>query len=175
VAEHLHDDPDLGARTLFATHYHELAELARGREGVRNGHFEAREWGEEVLFLRRLVPGEASRSYGIQVARLAGLPAPVIARAREVLQGLEANEAEGGGAGAHERAGDTSDQLSLFAGTARDPRADAILGELRQLDPERVTPLDALGLLARWQAQLIEADETAPDAEQDPQDGSDPA
>ncbi len=92
VAEYLHDTPGLGPRTLFATHYHELADLARTRSGVRNAHFEAREWGEEVLFLRQLVPGEASRSYGIQVARLAGLPDTVLERAREILHNLESEE-----------------------------------------------------------------------------------
>jgi len=92
VAEHLHDAPDLRPRTLFATHYHELTDLARTKARVRNAHFEVREWGDEVLFLRRLVPGGASRSYGIQVAKLAGLPPAVIARAREVLGNLEGGE-----------------------------------------------------------------------------------
>ena len=81
VAEYLHDTPGLRARTLFATHYHELTDLARTKSRVENAHFQAREWGEEILFLRRLAPGGASRSYGIQVARLAGLPAVVIERA----------------------------------------------------------------------------------------------
>jgi DNA mismatch repair protein MutS len=160
VAEYLHDTPALGARTLFATHYHELADLALLRERVRNGHFEVREWGEDVVFLRRLVPGQASRSYGIQVARLAGLPAPVIARAREMLRALESGElrmrelAEGGaGAG----------QLRLFdagapAGPAPGPsRAEReVLDALRAADPERTAPVDALLLLQRLRSRLSE-------------------
>ena len=92
VAEHLHDSPGLAPRTLFATHYHELSDLARAKDRVGNAHFEAREWGDEVVFLRRLVAGGASRSYGIQVARLAGLPAAVVERAREILSNLESGE-----------------------------------------------------------------------------------
>ena len=163
VAEYLHDTPGLGPRTLFATHYHELADLARTRSGVRNAHFEAREWGEEVLFLRRLVPGAASRSYGIQVAQLAGLPASVLERAREILHNLESEElgedgrprlaehatAEGGTARPED------EQLALF-GThpPRSPAETAVLDELRALDPDRTTPIDALALLARLAGRL---------------------
>ena len=92
VAEYLHETPGLGARTLFATHYHELADLARTKPRVRNAHFEAREWDDRVIFLRRLVEGAANRSYGIQVARLAGLPPVLIERAREILHNLEGSE-----------------------------------------------------------------------------------
>jgi DNA mismatch repair protein MutS len=145
VAEYLHDTPGLRPRTLFATHYHELADLARTRAGVRNAHFEVREWKGEVVFLRRLVPGEVSRSYGIEVARLAGLPASVIARAREVLGELESERH----AGERGRAA----QLTLF-----EPRADAgeqeALAALRGLDPLATTPLDALALLARLHERL---------------------
>ena len=148
VAEYLHDTPGLRPRTLFATHYHELADLARTRGGVRNAHFEVREWKGEVLFLRRLVPGEVSRSYGIEVARLAGLPATVIARAREVLAGLEA-ERHG-----HERGrAPARAQLGLFE-APRDPAEDEALAALRALDPLRTTPLDALALLARLHERL---------------------
>jgi DNA mismatch repair protein MutS len=168
VAEHLHDAPALGPRTLFATHYHELADLADLRPRIRNAHFEVREWGEDVVFLRRLAPGAASRSYGIQVARLAGLPAPVIARAREILHALESGEvrmreeAEGEAAGA---------QLRLFDAGARPPRAEfldtdarplsepserEVVEEVRGVDLERTTPLEALALLARLKARLRE-------------------
>ena len=92
VAEYLHETPGLSPRTLFATHYHELADLARTHARVGNAHFDVREWGEDVIFLRRLLPGRANRSYGIQVARLAGLPAAVIERAREILRNLEGGE-----------------------------------------------------------------------------------
>lgn len=90
VAEHLHDH--IGARTLFATHYHELTDLSRTREGVFNLNVAVREWNEEIIFLRRIVEGAADQSYGIQVAKLAGLPAGVIERAREILSNLERAE-----------------------------------------------------------------------------------
>ena len=163
VAEYLHDTPGLGPRTLFATHYHELADLARTRSGVRNAHFEAREWGEEVLFLRQLVPGEASRSYGIQVARLAGLPDSVLERAREILHNLESEElgedgrprlAEHGKAEGRSARSDEP-QLALFGtGPPRDPAEAEVLDELRALDPDRITPVEALVLVAKLVGQL---------------------
>jgi DNA mismatch repair protein MutS len=90
VAEFLHDE--VGARTLFATHYHELTELALTREGVTNWNVAVREWNDQVIFLRKIVRGCADKSYGIQVARLAGLPAPVVERAKEILANLERSE-----------------------------------------------------------------------------------
>jgi DNA mismatch repair protein MutS len=149
VAEYLHDTPGLRPRTLFATHYHELADLAQTRAGIRNAHFEVREWKGEVLFLRRLVPGEVSRSYGIEVARLAGLPASVIARARELLAELEAERHP------HERAGPPApgEQLGLFA-PPRDAGEAEVLAALRAVDPLATTPLDALALLARLVERL---------------------
>ena len=90
VAEHLHDVT--GCRTLFATHYHELTDLARTRPGVANCNVAVREWNDDVIFLRKIVPGPADQSYGIQVARLAGLPEPILRRAREILQNLENSE-----------------------------------------------------------------------------------
>jgi hypothetical protein len=95
VAEHLHDA--VGCRTLFATHYHELQDLARERPAVRNLTVAVREVGDRVVFLRKLVQGGASRSYGIEVAKLAGLPPEVLARAREILANLEALEVDEGG------------------------------------------------------------------------------
>jgi DNA mismatch repair protein MutS len=159
VAEYLHDTPGLGARTLFATHYHELADLARTHARVRNAHFEAREWGDEIVFLRRLVPGAASRSYGIQVARLAGLPGSVIARAREILHNLEGGELDERGrprlAGAGPRAEPVQDPLPLF-GRAAGPAERRVLDELRRADPDRTTPVEALALLARLCEALAE-------------------
>ena len=90
VAEFLHDDPK--CRTLFATHYHELTELAITRGGVKNFHVAVREWNDQIIFLRKIIPGGADKSYGIQVARLAGLPAKVIARAKDILSNLERHE-----------------------------------------------------------------------------------
>jgi DNA mismatch repair protein MutS len=90
VAEHLHDA--IGCRTFFATHYHELTDLERTRDGVTNLSVAVREWNDEVIFLRKIVPGRADQSYGIQVARLAGLPASLITRAKEILTNLEKSE-----------------------------------------------------------------------------------
>jgi DNA mismatch repair protein MutS len=90
VAEYLHDV--LKARTLFATHYHELTELARTRTGVQNFNVAVREWNEQIIFLRKIVPGGADKSYGIQVARLAGLPKAILERAKEILANLERSE-----------------------------------------------------------------------------------
>jgi len=91
IAEFLHDTPACKARTLFATHYHELTELALTRSGVKNYNVAVREWEDKVIFLRKIIPGGADKSYGIHVARLAGLPRPVVERAREVLDNLEGN------------------------------------------------------------------------------------
>jgi DNA mismatch repair protein MutS len=92
IAEFLHDDPAAKARTLFATHYHELTELALTKPGVKNYNIAVREWGEKIIFLRKIVQGNADKSYGIHVARLAGIPKAVIDRSREVLTNLESNE-----------------------------------------------------------------------------------
>ncbi len=165
VAEYLHDAPGLRARTLFATHYHELADLARVRPRVRNAHFEVREWGDEVVFLRRLAPGAASRSYGIQVARLAGLPRVVLERARAILANLEGDELDAAGrprlagpaAGAAEPAPASRAQLALFEASEAPPEAHAqVLAELGRVDPLRTTPLEAHALLARLVERLRE-------------------
>lgn len=159
VAEHLHDARGGEARTLFATHYHELVALAESRPRIQNAHFEVREWNEEVIFLRRLVPGGASRSYGIQVARLAGLPPRVIERARTILQDLEAGSLPGGAS--KPRASQARDgQLFLALEPKRSRRAAAearTLDALRQIDCNVITPLDALTWLARAREELARA------------------
>ncbi|MDE0885151.1 MAG: DNA mismatch repair protein MutS [Myxococcota bacterium] len=155
VAEYLHDTPGLEARTLFATHYHELIELATTHAQIANAHFEVREWKDEVIFLRRLVAGGASRSYGIQVARLAGLPGDVIERAHEVLRDLEATQDPHLRAG--EEVGTGNGQLVLGLEI---PQAKAqlqkqrILEEIREIDPDSTTPLEALSALERWRTVL---------------------
>jgi DNA mismatch repair protein MutS len=145
VAEYLHDHPAARPRTLFATHYHELTELAGVCARVRNVSVAVREWKGQVVFLRRIVPGPASRSYGIEVARLAGVPPAVVTRAKEILANLERGEwTESGlprpaGSGAAAPA-----QLPLFgAGEGRLQR------ELSGLEVERLTPLEALNYLQR--------------------------
>ena len=156
VAEHLHDA--IGCRTLFATHYHELQDLARERPAVRNLTVAVREVGEQVVFLRRLIQGGASRSYGIEVAKLAGLPAEVVGRAREILHNLEAMEVDEGGhatlaRGGRRRRADPPDQLGLFAAPA-DPVAEEVVRALRALDLDALRPLDALNVLAGWKEKL---------------------
>jgi len=138
VAEYLHEvEPAPGARvkTLFATHFHELTALASSMPRVKNYSVSVREWKDEVLFLRKVVPGPASRSYGIAVARLAGVPDEVVARARELLQQLE----EGKGPEAAPSPTPSSGQLDLF----NDPAA-ALRKEIAGLDVDSMTPLEAL-------------------------------
>ena len=103
VAEHLASNPKARPKTIFATHYHELTDLADALPGVANFHVVVREWKDDLVLLRKVVPGRADRSYGIQVARLAGLPPAVVARAREILTGLERDELSRGGRPSLER------------------------------------------------------------------------
>jgi DNA mismatch repair protein MutS len=154
VAEHLHEA--VGCRALFATHYHELTELAKTSPGVANYSVSAREHGDDVVFLHKLVAGPASRSYGVAVARLAGVPEGVVARARAILGMLEGGSALPSGQHAtlrgRSRAG--SPQLDLFA-PARAPEDEggkAALETLRAVDVDRLTPLDALQLVAKLRA-----------------------
>jgi len=144
VAEHLHDI--LGAKTLFATHYFELTELALSKPRVKNYNIAGREWKDEIIFLRKIVEGSTDRSYGIQVARLAGLPAPVIVRAREVLANLEkANYTENGNSRLALHDGQPAPgQPGLF----ESGNGQEILASLRELKLETLTPLEALNRLA---------------------------
>lgn len=160
VAEYLHDTRGVEARTLFATHYHELIALAESKPRIHNAHFEVREWNDEVIFLRRLVEGGANRSYGIQVARLAGLPKSVVDRARRILHDLEGGALPGVPAQRTSAANDG--QLSLSLAPARAPRNDAaglLADALRALDPNTLTPLDALTWIARSRATLLAAED----------------
>jgi len=158
VAEYLHDTKGAEARTLFATHYHELVALADLKPRIANAHFEVREWNDEVIFLRRLVDGGASRSYGIQVARLAGLPKTVIDRARSILLDLEAGDLPGGQIKQKNSARDG--QLTLALKPQRSLKGEAEtahLSELRDLDVNALTPIDALTWLAKSRAAIIAA------------------
>ncbi|MGE4053309.1 MAG: DNA mismatch repair protein MutS [Vicinamibacterales bacterium] len=146
VAEHLATNPRLRPKTLFATHYHELTDLADATPGVVNYHVAAREWKDDIIFLRKIVPGRSDRSYGIQVARLAGLPRNVVDRAREILTALERDElARGGRPSVSGTAGDPQRQLGLFQ---TPPPDDRLHDRLAAVDIDRLTPLEALTLLA---------------------------
>jgi DNA mismatch repair protein MutS len=156
VAEHLARAGADAPRTLFATHYHELTDLAADLPGVGNLHVSAREWKDGVVFLRKIEAGGSDRSFGIQVARLAGLPAGVVARAQEILRNLERTEFDREGrprlAHSGESAGDASPrQLALFSG-----RDEGVLDDLRGADIDRLTPLQALGLLAELKRRLLD-------------------
>ena len=144
VIEHLHNDPRLGCKTLFATHYHELTQLAATLPGVRNYSVAVAEEGGDVIFLHRIVPGGADRSYGVHVARLAGLPQGVINRAWEVLADLESQ-----GENARKRLTHSApvQQLTLF------PAGSSLADALRALDVPNMTPLDALNKLYELQEQ----------------------
>jgi DNA mismatch repair protein MutS len=149
--EHLHDVN--GCRALFATHYHEMTRLSSKLDGVENATVTVREWDGDVIFLHEVALGAADRSYGVQVAKLAGLPASVVARARMVLDALEKGEREGGKAAA------MIDDLPLFALAAPPPPAPkagpcVIEDRLREVLPDELSPKDALNLIYALKAEL---------------------
>jgi DNA mismatch repair protein MutS len=151
VAEFIHNHPRMGAKTLFATHYHQLNQLEQTLARVKNYRVAVKEEGDKVVFLRKIVPGGTDRSYGIQVARLAGLPAEVIERAKQVLWTIEQSDSVGDLKA--ERLPKPSSaqppaQLALF-----EARYDPVLEELKSLDINSLTPIQALNKLAELQAK----------------------
>lgn len=158
VAEYIHDANRIGAKTLFATHYHELTELAEMLPGVNNYTVAIKEQGDNITFLRKIVPGGTDRSYGIQVAKLAGLPQVVITRAKHILQSLEKQELVGQGqrlasigTEAEQLVQETDDvqQMSLFV-----HEAHPVVEEIKGIDLLNLTPLEAINLLHKLQKQL---------------------
>jgi DNA mismatch repair protein MutS len=166
IVEYLHERPEVAARTLFATHYHELNAMADRYERVRNYRISVQEHDGKIIFLRKLVRGGADHSYGIEVAKMAGLPEPVILRAREVLQHLESQQlnvggSESGGDGVAARKANADavpsladGQMSLFA--QPDPVAEELKKTLQDLDPNRMTPIEALMKLNELKSKLKE-------------------
>ncbi len=151
VLEHLHDVN--GCRGLFATHYHELTELAARLSHARNAAMKVAEWEGDIVFLHEVEPGAATRSYGVQVAKKAGLPPAVIARARDVLGRLEKGDAKGGEA----RIRAIVDDLPLFAAIAQEPPdapTDAVRETLGSLDPDALSPREAHEALYRLKGLL---------------------
>ena len=150
VVEYLHRQNKV--KTLFATHYHELTELAQLSPGVKNYHVTVKELGNEIVFLRRVERGSANKSYGIEVAKLAGLPQMVVQRAREILQGHEKGEHE------------IKDQLTRHYQTRKVDSQEQeklpmianhhVLEELRHMDPEQMTPMQALEVVHRLKSKL---------------------
>jgi DNA mismatch repair protein MutS len=157
VAEYLHEREGLRPKTLFATHYHELTELALTLGRIKNYHVSVKEWKDEVIFLRKILPGPSDRSYGIHVAKLAGIPRDVIDRAREILLNLEKQEFDDTGLprlAYRGRKKPDRNQLMLFA----EDRESSLLRELRDeiegLDLSSLTPLEALNVLAGLKDRL---------------------
>lgn len=164
VVEHIVGKKNIGAKTLFATHYHELTELEGKLEGVQNCCIAVKEDGEDIVFLRKIVKGGADKSYGIQVAKLAGVPESVLNRANEIAAQLEAEEIspiaaiEGTGAGYRSPEKEAAvpgemTQLSIFDAVTSFSYED-ILFELRDIDLSHVTPMDAMNLVYKWQNKL---------------------
>jgi DNA mismatch repair protein MutS len=149
VVEYLHNHPRLRAKTLFATHYHELTQLADLLPGVRNYNVAVSEIEGRVVFLHRIVPGGADRSYGIHVGQLAGLPRPVVQRAGEILKQLEASSGK-----AVKINPDAPRQLALF------PETNPLLDELTHLDVNALSPIEALNKLYEWQRRFVEQGKT---------------
>jgi DNA mismatch repair protein MutS len=143
VVEYLHNHPQLRSKTLFATHYHELTQLAEILPGVCNYNVAVSEADGTVVFLHRIVPGGADRSYGIHVGQLAGLPRPVVQRASEILRQLEASSGK-----AVKLNPTTPRQLALF------PETNPLLDELKSLDMNTLTPIEALNKLYEWQRRF---------------------
>jgi DNA mismatch repair protein MutS len=148
VVEYIHNHPRLRARTVFATHYQELTHLSDVLPGVRNYNVAVSEEGGQVVFLHKIAPGGADKSYGIHVAELAGLPRPVINRAQDILAQFEADSIRAKGSDQI-----PARQLTFF------PETDPLLDELREIDVSSLTPLEALNRLYEWQQRFLSADE----------------
>ena len=160
LVEYLHSTPDMVARTLFATHYHELNELENRLERVRNYRILVQEHNQKVVFLRKLVRGGADHSYGIEVARMAGLPQTLLTRSRQILNQLEQQELEVGDASERIQAPAPSSfdqpQMTLF-GPPADPLLEEIGAAISAIEPNNLTPIDALLLLSRLHQKLNES------------------
>ncbi|HWQ83085.1 MAG TPA: DNA mismatch repair protein MutS, partial [Anaerolineales bacterium] len=147
VVEYLHNHPGLRARTLFATHYHELTQLADLLPGVTNYNVAVSEADGKVVFLHKIIPGGADRSYGIHVGQLAGLPRPVVQRASEILRQLEATSGKAGKINPL-----AARQIALF------PETNPLLDELKNLDVNGLSPIEALNKLYEWQKRFLDHD-----------------
>lgn len=155
VAEYLHDLDGKGVKTLFATHYHELTELENTKPRVKNFHIAVKEWNESIIFLRKLVEGSTNRSYGIQVARLAGIPEPVIARAKEILLDIEQGNYSFESGPADESSAGRPVQLSLFT-----PPEKLLASMISRIDISNMTPLEALNCLSELKEKAMSISQT---------------
>ncbi len=151
VAEYLHDLSGRGVKTLFATHYHELTALSQSKARIRNFNVAVKEWNEEIIFLHKLVEGGSNRSYGIQVARLAGIPGEIIDRARDILLKIENKT---GAVGAAEESRKTPSQLPLFS----EPCSE-VIARLKKIDVLNMTPMEALACLNELKEKATESED----------------
>lgn len=153
IIEYLHDNPARSGITLFATHYHEVTDLAKTKPRVANFNVAVKEWNEQIIFLRKVVEGAADKSYGIQVAKLAGIPQSVIERAREILDTLERKERDVVEETRRRGPVPPTRQLGLF-GTPASASEQAVIESLRELDLNALTPLEALNRLYELKTKL---------------------
>jgi DNA mismatch repair protein MutS len=157
VAEYLHEREDIRAKTLFATHYHELTELALTLERIKNYHVSVEEWKEDIIFLRKIMAGPSDQSYGIHVARLAGIPRIVIERAKEILFNLEKKELDDAGlpriAYSADRKKDKS-QLLLFQEDREREKLEEVKEEIQNLSIDSLSPLEALNIISRLKTKV---------------------
>ncbi|MBQ4463515.1 MAG: DNA mismatch repair protein MutS, partial [Eubacterium sp.] len=167
VVEYITDKSRIGAKTLFATHYHELTELGGSLPGVKNYCIAVREDGDDVIFLRKITEGGADKSYGIQVAKLAGVPDEVLSRAREIADQLESKDQTdrnivtgisdvSKSISVFDSAEKAPRQLSIFDALGEDSQMDDILCEIRDTDLSNITPIDAINLVNKWQKDIAD-------------------
>jgi DNA mismatch repair protein MutS len=157
IVEHIHNNSKISAKTLFATHYHELTELENVLPRVKNFNIVVKEWNDKVIFLRKIERGSADQSYGIQVARLAGIPAKVIKRAKQILRNLEEHELSPQGltATAKRQLGRNTDQIDIFdAIIEKVDQKNEILEEIKELDVDNLTPIEAIKKLSELKDKL---------------------
>ncbi|NLO39229.1 MAG: DNA mismatch repair protein MutS, partial [Ruminiclostridium sp.] len=154
VIEYINDKGRLGCRTLFATHYHELTELEDKLGGIKNCCIDVRKKGEDIIFLRKIKPGGADRSYGIEVARLAGVPQLVIDKARGILEELDAADINKSGRSRKKFSKPFDGQLDILSAGALSKSEREVIDELRSVDATALTPLDALNRLFALQQKL---------------------
>ena len=156
VIEYIHNAPRLKCKTMFATHYHELTELSETLPNVQNFNVAVVEQGSEVVFLHKIIPGGADRSYGIHVAQLAGMPQGVVKRAWEILENLEQTDVRLGTRYSEKSSDKIVSQLSLFNGLN-----EGLISELRDIDVTNLTPMDAI-------TRLYELQQKASSSESEP-------
>jgi DNA mismatch repair protein MutS len=149
VLEYVASRKDLGAKTLFATHYHELCQLEGTTEGVKNYNIVVKKRGDDIIFIKKIVPGGVNDSYGIDVAKLAGLPDKVIRRAKEVLREIESRESSAAPASAAAPAAEDQFDLAALGGME-------VVDRLKKLQPDTLTPIEALSLLYELTAKAKE-------------------